>query len=490
MIVANESKSWQKTAMGLALAGALVGGAFLPRFMGSSSRRQLYILAGMLALSVGSILFVRPRWGTYLVILSFPVLAAIPRGAYVPGLKLDEVLIIVSLLMCLVRRNVNKIQLTKIDYAYLFMFLMGTVLPVLGVVARGQSPDWAEVIALLKQYALYRLIVMTLNSRSHLSRAVVLLLLPSLLVSVVALLQLLDVASIRSLLSDIYYEGGAFSVGSQVYRATATLSNWNSLGGYAALGACLSLALIRHRKALMIPWLAPVALAANLSMLMLAGSSSSVVGFMSGAFVWWILRSRRARLQKRHLLYILLILVVGSVVLVVAGQAVLQKQIERQRPSEVVDRATGRTVVISWVPRSVVVRWLLARYLFGLIAEDGLALLTGFGVGEDALALLPWGTAESGYMTMLFFYGPLFVLAYLVLLRVIVSQARRIRKHLKADDELGMAITTAVISITFAMGVMNIISTYYSEAGVTHYFWTVIGCMMVLPRLYGGQEPV
>jgi hypothetical protein len=141
-------------------------------------------------------------------------------------------------------------------------------------------------------------------------------------------------------------------------------------------------------------------------------------------------------------------------------------------------------VTAPWLPRSILTRGLLAKYLFTLMVQDGLALFTGFGAGENARALLPWGTAESGYMTMLFFYGTLFVLAYLLLLKTVFSQARRLRRSLPPGEEMGRGIATAVISIVAAMAVMNIVHPYYTAAGVTHYFWIVLGCMMALRGLY------
>jgi hypothetical protein len=483
----NSTKGW--AILGLAILALILAIGL------ASSYSPFYALAGALAAAVGGLLFVRPRLGTYLVILSFPFLANVPRGTPIPGLKLDEVLIIISAIYYLIGPSTRKgFRFSAIDYLYWAMFLAGSIIPVLGVLARGQSPDWFGLVALLKQYILYRLIVMTLNERKHIARAVTLLLLTSLPVTVLAFMQLQDVAGVRSLLATIYKSSAQYVLSADVrrdfFRATATLGNWNALGGYAAFGACVGLAVIRYYKALEKPWLGPLALAANLATLMMAFSSSSIVGFGVGAFVWWILRARKTKLTKRQLLYVVIIVIIGSAAFLMAGKITLQLQFKRQTSSQVLDLATGKIYPTYGVPSSVVVRWALSRYLFGLMAEDGLALMTGFGTGDNAIARLPFGTAESGYVTMLFFYGPLFVLAYLALLWVVLKQANRIRRCLGEEDELGLVVTTAVISITIAMAVMNIIHPYYSAAGVTHYYWTVVGCMMVLPKLYKGTQQV
>jgi hypothetical protein len=484
MTTTNGLTSRQKVATGGVLAIGLVALIYVALLRGGG-HGLLYAIILLVAAGAGLVLLLKPWLGTMSVIVSFPFVAALPRGALFPGVKLDEVLILASLLAFLIRPGPKRLRFSKIDAAYLFMFLAGTLMPTVGILARGQTTDWLEVVALLKQYALLLLVVLTLRHWDQLQTAVTWLLLPSLLVALLALLQLLDAPGMRALLANIYYDGAAAAVYSgRVLRATATLGNWNALGGYGAFGACLSLALVPCRKALTHAWLAPVALAANVGILVLSGSSNSLFGFLCGALVWWMFSSRRFRLRKRYVLYAVLVLAVGASVIAAGGQKVLERQIQRQTGSLLVDRVTGEVVSTGWVPYSVLGRWLLVKHLLQTMVDDGLAVFTGFGAGPDARALLPWGTAESGYMTMLFFYGPLYLLAYVLLMVAIVSQARRIRRHLPSDDELGRALVAGVISITTAIAVMNLIHSYFIAAGVTHYFWIAVGLMVVLARLY------
>jgi hypothetical protein len=478
--------------VGLIIIGAIATGVLLSGLLGSDSDKFFYVIIGIIGLLAGGALLVQPRWGTYLVVLSFPFIALIPRGAYIPGFKLDEVLIITSLLAVLVKKGATKyrisLRLTRIDYVYWMLFIAGSVLPSIGVLMRGQIPDWLEIIALLKQYAIYRLVLATLKSQKHLSKMVTLLLFPSLLVSLIALLQMLDVANVRFLLAEVY-GGSAHAVyRGYPYRATSVLGNWNALGGYATLNLLLSLSLIEVRRSLGFSFLVSISFVASLIALMLSGSSSSIVGFLVGSFVWLTIKKK---FRLRHLLYLALILVFSLVIFQGIGKDVLQAQIERQVGDRIVDRATGKVYKTYGLPRSVVSRWALAKYIFELMVEDVLALFLGFGAGAESVALLPWGTAESGYLAMFFFYGPMFLVMYFVLLRIIQLQSRRIRCKFEAKDGLRYRIAVVAEMIVSAMSIINIIHPYYSAAGITHYFWIFVGCSVSLsyfPTSHNGNS--
>jgi hypothetical protein len=447
--------------------------------------QKLYVIGGLLGLFLAVFFLTKPLIGTYLIIISFPFLSTVPRGAYFPGLKLDEILIILLFgLYLLPPLKAKDFRLTQIDIIYLLIFLAGSFLPFVGAYLRGHQPEWVEAIALLKPFILYRLVFMTLGNRRDVSWTIGLLLVGSLSVSILAILQLLDIAGLRSLIAQIYYDTSAPALLRATFiRATSTLGNWNALGGYAALGALLSLSLLRYRKAIKFPLLVPVALAANVGTLFLAGSSSSIIGFLVGLIVFWILRPRRARLSRGNRISLFLVLILVLLVFSIAGRTVIAEQIERQAKLYVYDRATQSYQPTSGLPASLVERWLLVRHLFSTIIDDRTALLTGFGTGSEAIELLPWGTPESGYMAMLFFYGTPFLLLYLFLLVTILLISRKLQAKVDKKDHLGLSLTTAVISSTIAMGFMNIVHSYYSAAGVTHYFWIMVACLTALTKI-------
>jgi hypothetical protein len=315
------------------------------------------------------------------------------------------------------------------------------------------------------------------------------LLLPSIIIAALAFLQLVDIFGVRSFLADIYSESSATALVLSspsrltLFRATSTLGQWNTLGGYAALGACLCFAFVQHRKALRFSWLAPLFFVVNLILLSLAGSSSSIIGLLVGLAYLYLVRPKKLKFNNQYFLIIFLILLLGSIIFLPAGQRVLSIQIERQSREYIFDRITGSYYPTFGVPASVVTRWLLAKHLFGLMLEDGKALLTGFGSGSVARGLLPWGSPESGYVGMYFFYGFFFLVAYFFLLFILMRISRG-AMHIAKNDELGLALSRGASSLVIVMFVINFIGSYYVAAGVVHYFWITFGLVAAYLKIH------
>jgi hypothetical protein len=473
------SKAALMLVIGVVLTGVVLAAALV------LFSTPIYVLIGVLGILLAIVFLKKPLLGTYFIIISFPFLSTLPRGVYVPGLKLDEILIILFLgLNLLLPAKRIYFRFTQIDIIYLVIFLAGSLLPFMGAYLRGQQPNWVEAVALLKPFMLYHLVVVSFNNRRQLAWALGFLLIGSLFVAMVAILQLVNFADVRSLLARIYYDTSAPALLRGTFnRATSTLGNWNALGGYAALGALLCLSLLRYRKAINLRLLILIALAANIGMLLLAGSSSSLIGFFIGLVVFWIMRPNKRRLPKGYPISLLLVFILILIVFAVMGRTVIEEQIQRQMQLYVYDRVTQSYYPTHGIPASIIVRWLLSKSLLRTIIEDRTAMLTGFGTGTDAIELLPWGTPESGYMAMFFFYGPLFVFLYLLLFIVIFSMSLKLKARLDKMDDLGLSLTTAVSIIAVSISFMNIIHSYYSAAGVTHYFWILIGCMVALAKI-------
>ena len=449
----------------------------------------LYALLLLAALIFGIICFIQPRLVTYLLVLSFPFIAAIPRGSFLPGLKLDEILIIVGLAVGFLNPGIKKtFRFTMIDALYIALFLESAILPMIGHSLRGWPTEWLEVVAILKGYLIYRLILLTMNRRQDVQRCLLLLLIPVPIVLVIGIFQLLGIANMSVWLREIYgaatFSMGELGARANVFRATATLGNWNGLGGYAAMIVLVGLPLFVETKAISWGKFTPLALASGVSNLIVAGSSSSIVGMLVGGVVS-IFSVRRLRISRRLVGYSLIILLVGGIVFAIVGRQVLSIQFLRQTSEGWIhDRAGQSYVYVPNVPDSLVVRLYLAKYLFEVMRRYDLAILTGFGDNEQTRALLPWGTPESGYISMWFFYGPFFILIYLSLMAAIFVQARKTGKNsLRMNDRLGVVLAKSTMGMVAAIFVMNIVSSYYISAGATHVFWIVAGCLMVVDSL-------
>lgn len=445
----------------------------------------------IIILTVGGVYF-KPWLGTYLVILTFPFLASVPRGAYLPGLKLDEFLIAAVLLAYLLSpTNRKRFRFTYVDAVFVGLLLVGSMIPVIGIWWRGQTIEWIEVLAILKPYLVFRLVYMTIQSYTRFKHAIILLLFPTLIVSVIALLQVLDIANIRQQLATVYYDTPAtFLVRSglteiqqsRYLRATSTLGNWNALGGYSTLAAIFCLSILPYYRSLPIPALPSVALAASLGSLFVTGSSNSIVGFLVGAVVW-LRMERTSRIFRKKIILgsFAFISLAILIVLLIIGGTIFEIQFNRQTVMTIYNPATQQHHPTYGLPASMVQRAILTEYIIDLMRQDGLALLTGFGPGIASTAMLPWGTPESGYLQMYYYHGFFYLFGYGILLWTIYKMLRKIRRNLPRDERLLRGATTAGVLFLVVIAVMNVVHSYHIAAGVMHFFWITIGILLAIP---------
>lgn len=459
-------------------------------FASQSLPSALAIIFGVIALLTAALMLLRPWYITYLLVLTFPFLSTLPRGLLPVPFKIDELLIVFGILVFVISPAKSKrLILTKIDLVFVVLVISGAILPVIGMLFRNTEPNWLDVIALAKPYFLYRLVVMTIDDRPKLNRTLVLLLLPPLLVSVIALLQLLNVGNMQTYLAKIYYDTPAVQVltrnltGINLFlRATSTLGNWNALGSYSAMVAILCFSLMRATSKPQFKSLPAISFALAIGGLLLAGSSSSWVGFIVGGFVVVLGGLKRFRLRKNHLIGATLIILVLVVGIQIVGGDIVEAQINRQSASYIYDRASEQYYPTHGFPASVVARWYLAKHLFRLIWNDQIALFAGFGENEYSISLLPWGTAESGYVGMLFFYGPFYLISYFLLMFTALMYGLRLGKRFITQDKTLYSLTLALNGMIIAMVVMNLISSYYSAAGTSHFFIITMALVMSCHR--------
>lgn len=454
---------------------------------------SLAIMIVPLAIVSGTIMLIRPLYITYLLVLTFPFLSTLPRDLLPIPLKIDEILIVLGLVAFVISPHTSKrLRFTKIDLMFILLVAAGTILPTIGTLIREVQPDWLNVIALVKPYLLFRLVVMTIDTRQKVRCSLILLMLPPILVSIIALLQLYNFGDMQGHLANIYYDTPAVQVLTRnisgigsFLRATSTLGNWNALGSYSALAAFLSISIWRTKSDLRFRNLPGISFASSLGSLLLAGSSSSFFGFISGGMVVIIGGLRRIRIRKKHLVGFALVILVMIVLYLIIGSDIIQAQVTRQSSPYIYDRASEQYYPTYGLPASLMVRWYLAKHLFLLISNDQTAFVTGFGENEYSLSLLPWGTAESGYVGMFFFYGPFYVLFYFMLMFTAFLYSWRIGRTSINQDKTLYNLSLALNGMIVSMVVMNIISSYYSAAGTSHIFFITMALLMscMRPRL-------
>ena len=465
----------------LPISMVVVFGIFLGLLTISLDKFSVIFLLFSFSLLV--IAFRFPKVLVYSLILLFPIIAALPRGLIIQSMKIDEILIIGGIILTTFRYGIRH-KFSKIDFLLILIFMIGITTALLGAVVRQNNIELFELLALGKWYLFYFLISNTFSNNKEIRRIIVMLLAISLPIAMLSIFQIQNLFSVKEFLGQIYYDTSAVYVVNGIQRATSTLGNWNALGGYAVLTGLLSLSTIQFSKT---PWerlLALFSLISSLVLLVLAGSSNSIIGFICGCVIWFILGikdfSRNKRVRSIFLL-VTLIVILSTPFIIYMGKDVIQKQWERQT------RVTTRTFVDdntykTRIPEGVFVRYLIAKDLYSKMEADKFAFLIGFGPGESSELLFPTSSAESGYVRMIFTFGIFYPILYIFLLYSIFRRGLRISSASKNGYWLGLNIGTTLIMSVIAIGIMIIIHSYHRSAGVAHYFWVMVGISAVVER--------
>ena len=208
-------------------------------------------LAG--AAAVGLLTLWRPALGCMLLAVAVPLTGGLGRGAVVPLLRANEVLLLVVLGALVVRWLPRRrtIAFGGLDLAVL-AFTAGITFIPWAVLLLGRAEAsvelWQTVIAPLQYLLVYLVFSHTELSDRDLRLVLNLSMLASLAIAVVAVAQVAS-PGVRALVAT-YYPEQVVQVGDTVYRPASLLGHYSALGAFGVLNFVLALALaaVRHRR--------------------------------------------------------------------------------------------------------------------------------------------------------------------------------------------------------------------------------------------------
>jgi hypothetical protein len=417
----------------------------------------------------------------FILIIIFPFIVTLPRGMIIPKLRIDEVLIILGVI-ALILSGKRIYKFTGIEKVLLILSIIG-FLSILGVYYRNETPEIIEYLSQVKWLVVIILLTNTIETENDVNKIIFVLVIISIPVAMIGVLQRYDMINSREILSKIYSDTSAgYLLTGKYIRATSTLGNWNALGGYAVLSGLLGLSVFRYTPKKQFRTIAFISICASIIMLVIAGSSNSIVGFSAGFAVWLTLQFKRKTFSKfsisKRVVVVILGILIAFPIFIFVGKDIIQAQIERQTRSVYFTNITGRHYDTGFIPSSVFVRLLIADKLVDQMNRDKLALLFGFGEGETSESRYVSNSAESGYLTMSFSFGFAYLIFYLILMITNYRYGLFVKRN--NITEISKIVSTTVITTTVALSLMIIIHSYHRAAGVAHFYWIIIGAMIVL----------
>jgi hypothetical protein len=438
--------------------------------------------AVLVALVAGLTVLLRPAVAVLTVVVVTPVICALKRGLIVPGLRPSEILIAgVAAPVLLFAGSRVPVRWRLLDGMALAYVIATFVLGAGDMLAR-RAAFTAELsgqlIGPVQFFLLYRSVVIALDTEELRRRALRLLLLSSIVVSVTALLQFFNIGPARAVIKTAVNSVAAGSVRYStggLPRATGIMDHWHSLGGYmlVIILLCVALLLNGQQRVMSRRWLS-VVLAFAVIGITLTLTLGPIVGAIVGS-IWLGVVSGHSR-------KVLGWLAVGAFVIVALLGPFLAARLDQQFESRV-GQASGAGGP-SFLPQTIRYRvevW-QEQYL-PLVASN---LLTGYGPGLPAY--INWRYTETLYVTLLLKGGLPLLAIYVGLMYAAWLLARKLASSPLASSEERSVAQVLLILIVILIP-MHFINPYFANTGLAHPMWILFGLLSgTAGRLETGQR--
>jgi hypothetical protein len=398
----------------------------------------------------------RPVLPLYAVVVLIAFTSAMPRGAFVPLLAPNEVVLLAATLLAVLyaflARRANPIRPTLL--VAVAAFALGTSLvPLAAYLVRGVPLDTADRFSLLAP--LHYLMIFWLFAnvpRGDLERraTVQLMVLVSSAVSLVGLLQAAGVGGVTAFLAR-WYPSGHLERADDVGRVTSVLGAWNSLGLFLLTTLLLIAAVYVDERRPLFRRNMQVATVLALLCLLATNLYSGLIGVVIG----YVLIKR---IDPRGVRAVVPIAVVGAI-----GFLLLLPELSFRFSQQF---GSG-----SWLPQTIGYRWWVwQEYFIPPIAASPV-----WGV-HPTFGHLAFPHPESQYVHLLFRSGAVSLVGHVVWLVALVAWSLRARARSRSDFTRSLALVPVALLAVFSLiGLINPVFTYTVSMG---YFWIVLGLLV------------
>jgi hypothetical protein len=442
---------------------------------------------GVLLAYIGSLLlllilfvpFIKPINYLYLLIFAIMFLSGIERGFIIPGMRLNEPILLFVAFAIISRQGLKSFQdheaiisVNIIDLLFLILLVGRGVIPFLWSLFRGITFGLDEAItvfAFLQHYLIFRLVLATVKNENSTKSLTYVLIFCGVVISFIAVLQIIDLFGVRNLITSLHIGGVQSEKARQAYvlsrgRAFSLLGSWNTLGSLMSMHLVLILSLMQalelKRSTV---YLLVIAFLVDLIGLIASGSFTGLIIFVLGLFLM------QSILGKGFINWLLkpkiLLLVVFAIVLALAmfGQNI---------QGRLVAQYSGGQPAL--VPQTLEMRINLWKSTFlPYIAQNWDQLI--LGLGPTAL-----GIEENYYLYLIMRYGLPGLIAYIVF---IIAILKRSLISSRSSEGMTKALALATFIMLGQISLASLSARYFDYSGVSETLWITLGLWIASERL-------
>jgi hypothetical protein len=419
-------------------------------------------LVALSVVPVGLLAYVaitRPVFVVYALAFTSPLTSGMARGAVIPFLRANEILLIAYVAAAVVTFLARKrlFRFTWLDGLILTFLMFRVVVPVVVALVRGNPFD-AEAFRVyfgpIQYYFVFRMVVDSVNQERQVRTTLLLILGSSGIVAFVGILQAVQIPGINEFLHQYYpsrWDDPTFLFSPRVTSLNA--GDWNGCGLYLAMNVVLGLGVLHFygRTWQKVFVLAIVFL--DLLVIPLTGSFTGTLGLILGCVLIFTL-NKPTRAMLRPLLYMLPFVVI---ILAAVFWPLISHRIGIQF------RDTGSLVPTSWAGRMHY--W--QTYIIPAMERYWL-----WGVGAQRHG---WVAEENYYFFTILKAGIFGLIAYVSMSMILLGRLiRDFRRDTSWRGVLGVVVMIHIIQVLIA----NMSGSYFELNGVAEIPWLVIGCLM------------
>lgn len=440
-------------AVGLLAVACLVGAAI-------SVVPAKALLLGLAALLLITAVALRPALATYLLIGLTPLIAGIDRGLAIPVLRPNEALLVLVGAGLMARGVVHatgsgsfRPRLDRLDVSLLLLAFTSSVLPLLWMLARRQDivqDDVLYSVMMWKYYAIYLVARHSVRTLRQVRRCLWISMISASIVSVIAILQSLQLFGVTAFLTK-YYASYGYSAAVLNSRGGATLSLPIAVADLMTFNLAIAVGylILRRGHRLLLLGMALLFVMGALS----SGEFSGAIGLFLGVVALGVL-THRFRL-------------VAAVLPVFAGAGLALRPVVEKR-LQGFGSASG--LPVSWIGRLRN----LTTYFWPKLFSDGNFILGVRPAARVATSARAAGYIwiESGYTWLLWSGGIPLLLAFLYFMWV--GWRRNIALARTRRDDVGVAALSLCVAF-LVIAVLMTIDPHLTYRGSADLVFLLLG---------------
>lgn len=391
----------------------------------------------------------------YLTILGIAFTSGMQRGALLPQVKPNEIILLAVAVLTLpfiILKRVPKVRFPRRLIAGQAILALGTaLLPLVSYPLRGIALSFSEIFSLSAplQYLLLFWVFSLLPANDREQRNLfALMIASSVAVALIGMLQAAQIGPVIRFLNT-YYPSQHSEVAQKFGRITSVMGAWNGLGTYFVVTLLFLVsyqqpeASQRSRR-----WVLAAMVLCGLGLLA-SGSFAGVFGLVVGMLIISLITRR----GFKNMALMFAVLLLAGILL----SGYLGTRMKDQ---------FGQGEI---VPQTLAYRFYLWKTIFIPLAKQ--YWLWGYRASFTRLA---WAWAESQYLFLLLRTGIWSLLAHFAWVGLTLSWLVR---KLKTKDPLAQSLATGLFSILIVLSIMGFTNEVFTYSGVMDYVWIALGLL-------------